>query len=45
MKALRDNGQITNEIFMVQTYDKTQVVKFGGYDEASIEGELDILEC
>ena len=45
MKALRDNNIITNEVFMVQTEGDTQIIKFGGYDQDAIEGDLTVLEC
>jgi hypothetical protein len=42
---MRDANIITNEIFMVQTDQDTNVIKFGGYDKGSIYGNLVVLEC
>ena len=45
MKALRDNGYITNEVFMIKIVGNEKYIKFGGYDKSTISGDINVLEC
>tara|TARA_B110000285_G_C14926345_1_gene515177 strand:- start:200 stop:376 length:177 start_codon:yes stop_codon:yes gene_type:complete len=45
MKALRDNGYITHEVFMIKIVGNEKYIKFGGYDKSTISGDINVLEC